>query len=49
MRTHTNVLSRKTTNSKRSAAKRTICLQALKELDANGPPDATEKYAWVIR
>ena len=43
-RTHSNKLSIKT-NSKRSVARLTA--RVVLKLDANEPPDATVKYAWV--
>src|SRR4051795_9873116 len=46
LHTHSNNPSTPATNCKRTGARRTARM-IFKELDANGAPDATVKYAWV--
>lgn len=43
--THSNKLS--INNKLETLGREADCSRGLKELDANGPPDATIKYAWV--
>jgi hypothetical protein len=43
--THSNKLS--INNKLETLGRETDCSRGLKELDANEPPDATIKYAWV--